>query len=161
MLNTGTSAEIVLELVASIEALSVALYGADLTNTVIQELCAQLVTATIVGPSVALSVEQQAVICPKRPCCCFHSVGYRRCQSLPVLLGRASRTYQCTKAFHPVILPYPHCFPVRALHTESRLSYHRTHENHLRLLLSRCLIHFPCPSQFLHLFRHAMRRRRS
>ena len=56
---TGTSAEIVLELVASIEALSVALYGADLTNTVIQELCAQLITATIVGPSVALSVEQQ------------------------------------------------------------------------------------------------------
>ena len=48
-----------LELVASIEALSVALYGADLTNTVIQELCAQLITATVVGPSVALSVEQQ------------------------------------------------------------------------------------------------------
>ena len=49
-----------LELVASIEALSVALYGADLTNTVIQELCAQLITATNEGPSVALSVEQQA-----------------------------------------------------------------------------------------------------
>ena len=57
---TGTSAEIVLELVASIEALSVALYGADLANTVIQELCAQLITATNEGPSVALSVEQQA-----------------------------------------------------------------------------------------------------
>ena len=59
---TGTSAEIVLELVASIEALSVALYGADLTNTVIQELCAQLITTTIVGHSVAPSVEQQATL---------------------------------------------------------------------------------------------------
>ena len=46
-------------LVSSIEAMSVALYGPDLTNTALQEMCAELVKATVVKPSQWLSAEQK------------------------------------------------------------------------------------------------------
>ena len=46
-------------LVSSIEAMSVALYGPDLTNLALQEMCAELVKATVVNPSQWLSAEQK------------------------------------------------------------------------------------------------------
>ena len=55
----GASAETIVELVSSIEALSVALYGPDLSNTVIQEICAKLVKETIVTASQTLSTTQK------------------------------------------------------------------------------------------------------
>ena len=55
----GTEAEIVVGLVSSIEAMSVALYGPDLTNLALQEMCAELVKATVVNPSQWLSAEQK------------------------------------------------------------------------------------------------------
>lgn len=58
-LSTGASGNTVLEVVTSIEALSVALYGPDLSNTIIQELCAKLVKITIVKASQTLTTAQK------------------------------------------------------------------------------------------------------
>ena len=58
-LSLGASGATVLEVVTSIEALSVALYGPDLSNTIIQELCAKLVKITIVKASKTLTSAQK------------------------------------------------------------------------------------------------------
>ena len=55
----GSEADVVVGLVSSIEAMSIALYGPDLTNTALQEMCAELVKATVVNPSQWLSAEQK------------------------------------------------------------------------------------------------------
>ena len=59
----GASGSTVVEVVTSIEALSVALYGPDLDNTIIQELCAKLVKITIVKASQTLTTAQKVRIC--------------------------------------------------------------------------------------------------
>ena len=59
----GASGSTVVEVVTSIEALSVALYGPDLDNTIIQELCAKLVKITIVKASQTLTTAQKVGKC--------------------------------------------------------------------------------------------------
>ena len=55
--STGVEERTVLELVTGIEAFSAALYGPDLSNTIIQTLSAQLVKVTIVSASIQISDE--------------------------------------------------------------------------------------------------------
>ena len=55
--STGVEERTVLELVTGIEAFSAALYGSDLSNTIIQTLSAQLVEVTIVSANIQISDE--------------------------------------------------------------------------------------------------------
>ena len=57
--NTGVEERTILEVVAGIEAFSVALYGPDLKDTVIQNLASQLVKITLVSENKQISEESQ------------------------------------------------------------------------------------------------------